>query len=186
LTRGVAEWTLSAQRSEAHALLGGEVDAVFSPGHYGASLRRFLGARILSDLSAAESPGAWLNNATLLALSVDGRFFDDHPEAVDKTVATILSASQWAVQHRRETARIFAAESGNAEELIEEIFGDNFADALGITLSTGALDALTAQNKFLFERGFASRIVPPEEWVERGPLERALVTPSTTSPVEIA
>jgi ABC-type nitrate/sulfonate/bicarbonate transport system substrate-binding protein len=186
LTQGVAEWTLSAQRSEAHALLNGEVDAVFSPGHYGASLRRFLGARILFDLSTAESRGAWVNNATLLALSVDGRFFDDQPEAVDKTVATILQASRWAAQHRRETARIFAAESGNAEELIEEIFGDNFADALAITLSTDALEALTAQNKFLYERGFVTRIVPPEEWLESEPLERALKALSAAPPVEIA
>jgi ABC-type nitrate/sulfonate/bicarbonate transport system substrate-binding protein len=172
LTQGVAEWTLSAQRREAFALLNGEVDAIFSPAHYGATLRRFLGARILADLTSSKEQDTWLNNATLLALTVDGVFFEQNREAVDTLVASLRDAAQWAKQNRTEAARIFAAETGNPEELIEEIFGAEFEQLLDLTLSSEALRALESQNRFLHERGFVSRIVPPEEWVESGPLER--------------
>ena len=173
LTQGVAEWTLSAQRREAFALLNGEVDAIFSPAHYGATLRRFLGARILADLTSSKEQDIWLNNATLLALTVDGVFFEKNREAVDALVASLRDAAQWAKQNRTEAARIFAAETGNPEELIEEIFGAEFEQSLDLTLSSEALLALESQNRFLHERGFVPRIVPPEEWVESGPLERA-------------
>jgi 2'-hydroxybiphenyl-2-sulfinate desulfinase len=174
LTRGVAEWTLSAQRQEGHALLRGEVDAIFSPGHYAATLRHFLGARVLADLTSSENQDVWLNNATLLAFTVDGRYFDANREVVETTVASLVGAARWAAEHRRETARILAAETGNAEELVEEIFGERFQDSFALTLSRDALDALAAQNRFLYDSGFVPRIVPPEEWVEAGPLEHSL------------
>lgn len=185
LTRGVAEWTLSAQRREAFALLNGEVDAIFSPAHYGATLRRFLGARILGDLSSYNDRDTWLNNATLLALTVDGVFFDRNREAVDAVVASLHDGARWAAQNRGEAARIFAAETGNAEELIDEIFGASFAESLFPTLSSEALNALEAQNRFLYDRGFVQRIVPPEEWVEAGPLERADRPPAAITLEEI-
>ncbi len=173
LTQGVADWTLGAQRQEAHALLNGEVDAIFSPAHYGATLRRFLGARILFDLTTAPNRDEWLNNATLLALTADGQFVDQHPEAIDDLLVTLLKSSQWASAHPSETARIVAAETGNPEELVEEIFGKSFANALTLTLSEDALDALDRQNRFLFENGFVQRIVPHEEWVDDAPLKKA-------------
>jgi ABC-type nitrate/sulfonate/bicarbonate transport system substrate-binding protein len=148
------------------------VDAIFSPAHYGATLRRFLGARILADLTSSKEQDTWLNNATLLALTVDGVFFEQNREAVDTLVASLRDAAQWAKQNRTEAARIFAAETGNPEELIEEIFGAEFEQLLDLTLSSEALRALESQNRFLHERGFVSRIVPPEEWGESGPLER--------------
>ena len=173
LTQGVAEWTFSAQRSEALALLNGKVDAIFTPAHYGATLRRFLGARVLADLTSSKERDIWLNNATLLALTVDGVFFEQNREAVDALVASLHDAALWATKNPNETARIFAAETGNPEELIEEIFGAEFARSLDLTLSSEALLALESQNRFLHERGFIPRIVPPEEWVEPGPLKRA-------------
>lgn len=173
LTQGAAEWTLSAQRREAAALLNGDVDAIFSPAHYGATLRRFLGARILVDLTSSKEQDVWLNNATLLALTVDGVFFEQNREVVDTLVGALCDAAEWAKRHRIESARIFAAETGNPEELIEEIFGSAFEQSLDLTLSSEALLALESQNRFLHEKGFVPRIVPPEEWVESGPLERA-------------
>jgi ABC-type nitrate/sulfonate/bicarbonate transport system substrate-binding protein len=147
---------------------------VFSPGHYGAALRRFLGARILFDLSSATDRKAWVNNATLLALTVDGRFLDARPEAVTKVLTALLEAAEWARTHRMDTGRIVASETGNAEELVGEIFGENFNKDIFPTLSTDAIELLDFQNHFLFEHGFIPRIVPPEEWIERGPLEQAL------------
>lgn len=184
LSQGVADWTLSAQRHEAHALLTGKVDAIFTPAHYGATLRRFLDARILVDLTDSAEQEIWLNNATLLALTVDGVFFDEHAEAVDALVTSLCNGAKWAAQNPVESARIFAAETGNPEELIEEIFGAGFAATLDLTLSGQALEALQAQNQFLYEQGFVSRIVPAEEWVEAGPLNRAQSVLASSHAVE--
>ncbi|WP_165498290.1 ABC transporter substrate-binding protein [Siculibacillus lacustris] len=172
---GTAVMTLSSQRDEAKALIRGEVDAVFSPGHYGVALKAFLGAHVVADLARdLPDPRDRLNNPTLLALTVEGAFLDRRPDAVTEVLVGVLRASAWARSHRAETARIVAAESGNAEELVEEIFGVGFADDLAPSLDDDRLEALARQGAFLAHHGFIPRQVAAAEWVEPSPLRRAL------------
>ncbi|MGH2343165.1 ABC transporter substrate-binding protein [Segnochrobactraceae bacterium EtOH-i3] len=171
---GTAAMTLSSQRDEAKALIRGEVDALFSPGHYGVALKAFLGATVVADLTRRlPDPRTRLNNPTLLAFTVEGAFLERRPEAVAEVLAGVLEASAWARSHRAETARIVAAESGNAEELIEEIFGPAFADDLAPSLDADRLEALARQGAFLARTGFLPREVPADEWADPRPLEAA-------------
>lgn len=170
---GTAHMTLSSQRQEAFALLNGEVDAIFSPGHYGVALRAFTGARTLADLSQLTDPFAKLNNPTLLAFTVEERFLERNSDAITEVVVAALEGAELAQSNPREAGRIVAAESGNAEELVEEIFGPDFSQDLAPRLDDTILEALQRQNHFLLKNGFVSRLVPHDEWVERGPLDEA-------------
>lgn len=168
-----AHQTLSSQSQEAAALVRGEVDVVFSPGHYGVALRAFLGAKTVIDVTQALDPLSRVNNPSLLAFTVDGRFLEEHPQAVAAALAGSLKAAARAKENPREAARIVAAESGNAEELVEEIFGADFAEDLAPKLTEDLLEALDRQNDFLFRHNFIPRKVPAAEWLESAPLGQA-------------
>lgn len=163
---GTAYQTLSSQRLEARALIRGEVDVLFSPGHYGIALSAFIGAQAVIDLSALPKRFDKLNNPTLLAFTVDGAFLDRHPETVSAAVSASVEAAAYAYTHQAETARIVAAESGNAEELIPSIFGDDFSANLTPAFTDELIEALSRQNHFLLQHGFVDRIVPVNEWIE--------------------
>ena len=170
---GAAHQTLSSQSLEAAALVRGEVDALFSPGHYGVALRAFLGAQTVVDVSRQSHRLARVNNPSLLAFTVDGRFLDANRPAVAAVLAGALEGAERARRDPREAARIVAAESGNAEELVEEIFGAHFAEDLAPRVNDELLEALAQQNHFLHQQGFIPRQVPIAEWLDTGPLEEA-------------
>ncbi|CAN5778024.1 ABC transporter substrate-binding protein [soil metagenome] len=170
---GTAYQTLSSQRAESRALLDGRVDAIFSPGHYGVALRAFIGANTVIDLTQSVGKFRCVNNPSLLAFTVDGRFLDRHPQAVAAALEASLRAAEHARSHPLDVARIVAAESGNAEELVGEIFGSDFAADLAPKLSDDLIEALTLQNHFLQRQGFIPRTVPIEEWIAREPLQQA-------------
>lgn len=170
---GTAYQTLSSQRQEAHALIRGDVDAIFSPGHYGIALNAFVGGRILSDLSTLSARQDKVNNSTLLAFTVDADFLDRQPEIVVAALQASLEAANYAKTHPAEVARIIAAESGNPEELISSIFGRDFNHHLIMGFTDEQLDALQQQNHFLFKHGFISRQVPIDEWIAPEPLKQA-------------
>lgn len=184
---GTAYQTFSSQRLEARALIRKEVDAIFSPGHYGVALSAFIGAHVLFDGASLSNRLDKTNNPTLLAFTVDGAFYDRHPEIVTAAVRSTLEAANYAKAHQIESARIVAAESGNPEELIPVIFGDDFADDLRPSFSDEQLGALERQNHFLYKHGFLPRIVPVSEWIEPAALEqaRALSITEKTSPTLI-
>jgi ABC-type nitrate/sulfonate/bicarbonate transport system substrate-binding protein len=175
---GTAYQTLSSQRLEGRALLLKQVDAIFSPGHYGVALSAFLGAKVLFDLSALPVRLDKLNNSTLLAFTVDADFLDRHPETVLAALRASVDGARYAKNHTREAGRIVAAESGNAEELIPVIFGDDFAADLTPGFSDELLEALERQNHFLFKQGFLPRQVPVNEWIAPELLKQAVLLQS--------
>ncbi len=171
---GVPYQTLTSQTAEGRALVRREVDAIFSPAHYGVALKSVIGARVLADLSQLPDRFAKLNNFTLLAFTIDGAFLDRNPDAVTQLLRSAVEAAGRARENPAEAARTVAAESGNAVDLVEDIFGEDFAADLTPRLDDEIIEALTRQGRFLHAHGFIRREVPIEEWIERGPLEAAL------------
>ncbi|AJE46154.1 ABC transporter substrate-binding protein [Celeribacter indicus] len=167
---GTAVMTLSSQRPEAFALVRGEVDAIFAPGHYGVALKHFLGARVVADLTALLPRTARVNNPSLLAFTAEGRLVEDHPDLVAALLAEVLDGADFARDNKDFVRRTVAAESGNAEELVEEIFGRDFNLDLTPRLDAEILSAFEAQTDFLYENGFIPRRVPLEEWLTPEPL----------------
>ncbi|KAF7600672.1 MAG: hypothetical protein CGU28_08305 [Candidatus Dactylopiibacterium carminicum] len=170
---GAARQTLSSQTREGRALLAGSVDAIYSPAHYGIALQQVLGLRVLADLTRSHPPEARINNSSLLALTVSGEFLRDHSDAVTALLTALLEAAELARTTREMAIRITAAESGNAEELVPDIFGEHFHQVLAPSLAPALLQALAGQNEFLHRHGFIDRVVPLEEWLAPEPLATA-------------
>ncbi|ATN36862.1 hypothetical protein ACO34A_24100 (plasmid) [Rhizobium sp. ACO-34A] len=177
--RSISRSTLSAQRYEARALIRGEVDALFAPGHYGVALSEFLGASVVADLSAEPDRLKKINNFTLLALTMEGGLVDRDPDVAERIVIATLDAAEWARRNAEEAARIVAAESGNAEDLVTSIFGADFAGDLAPGFSDEQVDALERQISALHRNGIISAKIAASSWIDRRLLEKATARWST-------
>ena len=165
--------TRSFQREEAFALLTGKVDAIFSAHAHAADIKAFLGARVVIDLGKHPDRLFRINNGTPLALTASGALLEERPDLVARWLANVIEAAEWAKTHRDETFRIVAAESGVAEEIALEAFGDHLPDQLVPDLSDDKVAALVSQKDFLLKHGFISRDFDIEKFIVRGPLAEA-------------
>jgi ABC-type nitrate/sulfonate/bicarbonate transport system substrate-binding protein len=165
--------TRSFQREEAVALLTGKVDAIFSSHAHAADIKAFLGARVVVDLGKHPDRRLRINNASPLALTASGTLIEEHPDLVARWLANVLQAAEWTRTHRDETFRIVAAESGVAEEIALEAFGENLPDQLSPDLSDDKVAALDAQKEFLLRHRFISKDFDIEKFIVRGPLAEA-------------
>ena len=176
-TRGGSLWgaasTRSFQREEAVALLTGKVDAIFSAHAHAADIKAFLGARVVVDIGKHPDRRLRINNGTPLALTASGALIKERPDLVARWLANVLQAAEWARTHRNETLRIVAAESGVAEEIALEAFGENLPDQLSVDLSDDKVAALDAQKEFLLSHGFIGKDFDIEKFIVRGPLAEA-------------
>jgi ABC-type nitrate/sulfonate/bicarbonate transport system substrate-binding protein len=165
--------TRSFQREEAVALLTGKVDAIFSAHAQGTELKAFLGARVVIDLGRHPDRRLRINNGTPLALTVSGALINECPDLVGRCLANVIEAAEWTKTHRDETFRIVAAESGVAEEIAIEAFGNALPDRLSPNLSDEKIAALVSQKEFLLRHGFISKDFDLEQFIDRGPLAEA-------------
>jgi len=88
------------QRAETFALIRGEVDAIFAPGSVGVETAALLGGHVVVDLDASPDPYQRLNNATLLALTVDGALLGQQPGWVARVVARVSSRRRGLARRR--------------------------------------------------------------------------------------
>jgi ABC-type nitrate/sulfonate/bicarbonate transport system substrate-binding protein len=165
--------TRSFQREEAVALLTGKVDAIFSAHAHAADVKAFLGARVIIDLGKHPDRLLHVNNATPLALTASGALVEERPDLVARWLANVIEAAEWAKTYRDETLRIVAAESGVAEEIAVEAFGDHLPDQLTPDLSDDKVAALASQKDFLLKHGFISKDFDIEKFIVRRPLAEA-------------
>jgi ABC-type nitrate/sulfonate/bicarbonate transport system substrate-binding protein len=165
--------TRAFQREEAVALLTGKVDAIFSAHAHAADIKAFLGARVVGDLGKHPDRRLRINNGTPLALTASGALIEERPDLVARWLANELQAAEWTRTHRDETLRIVAAESGVAEEIALEAFGENLPDQLSVDLADDKVAALDAQKEFLPRHRFIGKDFDIEKFIVRGPLAEA-------------
>jgi ABC-type nitrate/sulfonate/bicarbonate transport system substrate-binding protein len=177
LTQSGSLWgaasTRSFQREEAVALLTGKVDVIFSAHAHAVDVKAFLGARVILDLGQNPDRRLRINNGTPLALTASGALIDQRPDLVARWLANVIEAARWAKTHRDETFRMVAAESGVAEEIALEAFGDGLPDQLSPDLSDDKVAALNSQKEFLLKHGFISKDFDIEKFIAREPLAEA-------------
>jgi ABC-type nitrate/sulfonate/bicarbonate transport system substrate-binding protein len=165
--------TRSFQREEAVALLTGKVDAIFSAHAHAADVKAFLGARVVIDLGKHPERRLRINNGTPLALTASGALIEQRPDLVARWLANVIDAAEWTRMHRDKTLRIVAAESGVAEEIALEAFGEGLPDQLSPDLSDEKVAALNSQKEFLLRHGFIARDFDIETFIARAPLAEA-------------
>jgi ABC-type nitrate/sulfonate/bicarbonate transport system substrate-binding protein len=153
--------------------LTGKVDAIFSAHAHAADIKAFLGARAVIDLGKHPERCLRINNGTPLALTASGALIAERPDLVARWLANVLEAAEWTRTHRDKTLRIIAAESGVAEEIALEAFGEDLPDQLSPNLSEDKVAAVNSQKEFLLRHGFIANDFDIEKFTARAPLAEA-------------
>lgn len=161
------------QRAETFALINGSVDAIFAPGSVGVETTALLGATVVIDLDHEPERELRLNNATLLALTVDGNLLDEHPDYVTRVLVRVLEAAEWARSSHDAASRIVANEVGSAEDVLPLAYRADFLDHLALDLSDDNITALGLQHQLLLEHGFLDAPVEIDRYIDRRPLDAA-------------
>ncbi|MCX8999660.1 ABC transporter substrate-binding protein [Rhizobiaceae bacterium BDR2-2] len=160
-----------AYGDEVAALLRGEVDAVFVKGTAGIAAANLIGAVQVAEFGFHPDPNIRINSGSPRVLTVDARLAEERPDLVERLVAVIRKASQWAEQHPDETRRFIARESGATEEQVLAANGPEVHRHLGIGLDPDLVAAVGHYKDFLHDWGFLERNFDIDAWVDRRPYD---------------
>jgi ABC-type nitrate/sulfonate/bicarbonate transport system substrate-binding protein len=155
------------------ALLRREVDAVYVKGARGLQAARTAQAHVVIDLRSHPDAKSRVHNGTPRPITVDEGLLKSHPEVVERFLARVLAAGEWASQHPSETVAYLARETRRSEELVVASYGPQVHQHLTTDLSTFAVDALIAHQRYLLEWGFIPRDFDIHQWIAPQPLLRA-------------
>ncbi|MGW4776112.1 ABC transporter substrate-binding protein [Streptomyces filamentosus] len=174
--------------AELDALRRGAVDAVYVKGALAVESARRAGAEVAVELDALPDPVHRVNNGTPRPLTVDQELLDEHPELVDRFLAVLLRAADWAADRPEEVARILGAETGAGAEGVAGAYRPGTHRTLHPDLSDARLDLLARQEAALRAHGFLPEAVDVRAWADPGPLRRArlLLASGATAPGPVA
>lgn len=151
---------------EVSALLRGDVDAIFVKGTAGVSVANLIGAVQVVEFGFHPDPKIRINSGSPRVLTVDARLADERPDLVERLIAVIRKASNWAEQHPEETRHFIAREAGASEEQVLAANGADVHRHLGIGLDAELLAAVGHYKDFLHEWGFLENDFDIAEWVD--------------------
>jgi len=163
---------LGLQRDAIFPLLRGEVDAIAHQGHDAVQLAALTGADVVFDQADLPNPLDRINNDTPDVLAVSGRFLAEEPELVAQFLAGLIEAHAWAEEHRAEAETLLARELAISEQVLRIAYGD-IVPGFHLDFAEQKLAALADQKDFLRRHGFVTRDFDLEDWIDRGPLDRA-------------
>ncbi|MFJ9900642.1 ABC transporter substrate-binding protein [Streptomyces sp. NPDC091280] len=162
------------------ALARGDVDAVYVKGALAVEAARRAGAEVAVELDELPDRVHRVNNGTPRPITVHQRLLDDHPDLVDRFLAVLLRAADWAADQPAEVARILGSETGASAEGVSGAYRPGTHRALHPDLSEDRLDLLHLQSTALHRHGFLPEPVDVGGWADRGPLHRARLRIGTT------
>ncbi|WP_320194673.1 ABC transporter substrate-binding protein [Agrobacterium rosae] len=151
---------------EVAALLRGDVDAIFVKGTAGVSVANLIGAVQVVEFGFHPDPKIRINSGSPRVLTVDARLADERPDLVERLIAVIRRASDWAEQHPEETRRFIAREAGASEEQVLAANGADVHRHLGIGLDAELVAAVGHYKDFLHQWGFLENDFDIAEWVD--------------------
>ncbi|MFF9148283.1 ABC transporter substrate-binding protein [Streptomyces sp. NPDC014861] len=172
--------------AELDALRRGEVDAVYVKGALAVESARRAGAEVAVELDALPDPAHRVNNGTPRPLTVHQDLLDRHPDVVDRFLAVLLRAADWAAGEPAEVARILGAETGAGAAGVAGAYRADTHRTLHPDLSGTRLDLLAEQEAALRAHGFLPEAVDVRAWADPEPLRRAgrlVAGPTSPSPV---
>lgn len=159
--------------AELAALRRGGVDAVYVKGALAVEAARRAGAEVAVELDDLPDARHRINNGTPRPITVHQRLLDDHPHLVDRFLAVLLRAADWAAGQPGEVARILGAETGAGAEGVAGAYRPGTHLALRPDLSARRLSLLAAQETALRTHGFLPEPVDVTAWADPEPLRRA-------------
>ncbi|MFF9350597.1 ABC transporter substrate-binding protein [Streptomyces sp. NPDC014734] len=159
--------------AELDALRRGEVDAVYVKGARAVEAARRAGAEVAVELDDLPDRRFRVNNGTPRPITVHQHLLDDHPDLVDRFLAVLLRAADWAAGRPGEVARILGAETGAGADGVAGAYRPGTHLALRPDLSADRLTLLAAQEAGLRAHGFLPEPVDVTAWADPEPLRRA-------------
>ncbi len=160
--------------SEVHALVRGEVDAVYVKDASGAQATHLLGATVVSNVGSHPDPWVRINNCTPRPLTVSQYLLDHHPKVVRSLLTQVVVAGEWAITHRDETTAFVARETGWSENWVRYAYGEDLHQNLRLDLSPGWIAGLNTFKDFLVEHAFLVADFSVYDWIDPAPLQDVL------------
>jgi ABC-type nitrate/sulfonate/bicarbonate transport system substrate-binding protein len=168
-----AAFVLGHQREEVLALLSGKVDVLFSHGSIAPLVKAIAGARTVLDLQSLGEREQRVLNDDPSVFTISGALIDERPDVAARLVKVVQRAAQWARRNERDAKRIIAAETGLAEDLVDQAYSSDVHEHLKLDLSPDSLAALRLQHDRLFATGAIAAPVDLQAFVDTRPLEAA-------------
>ncbi|MEU6018631.1 ABC transporter substrate-binding protein [Streptomyces sp. NPDC047515] len=159
--------------AELAALRRGDVDAVYVKGALAVEAARRAGAEVAVELDELPDRRFRINNGTPRPITVHQQLLDDHPDLVDRFLAVLLRAADWAAGQPGEVARILGAETGAGTEGVAGAYRPGTHLTLHPDLSPQRLALLAEQEARLRAHGFLPEPVDVMDWADPEPLRRA-------------
>ncbi|MFE7792815.1 ABC transporter substrate-binding protein [Streptomyces sp. NPDC057460] len=159
--------------AELAALQRGDVDAVYVKGALAVEAARRAGSEVAVELDELPDRRFRINNGTPRPLTVHQQLLDDHPDLVDRFLAVLLRAADWATEQPDEVARILGAETGAAAAGVAGAYRPGTHLTLHPDLSAQRLALLAEQEAGLRAHGFLPEPVDVTTWADPEPLRRA-------------
>ncbi|MFB6781286.1 ABC transporter substrate-binding protein [Streptomyces sp. NPDC056352] len=159
--------------AELAALRRGDVDAVYVKGALAVEAARRAGAEVAVELDELPDRRFRINNGTPRPITVHQQLLDDHPDLVDRFLAVLLRAADWATGQPDEVARILGAETGAGAAGVAGAYRPGIHLTLHPDLSDQRLALLAEQEAGLRAHGFLPEPVDVTAWADPEPLRRA-------------
>ncbi|WP_424920203.1 ABC transporter substrate-binding protein [Streptomyces sp. wa13] len=159
--------------AELDALRRGDVDAVYVKGAVAVEAARRAGAEVAVELDELPGHRFRVNNGTPRPITVHQRLLDDHPDLVDRFLAVLLRAADWATGHPADVDRILGAETGAGADGVAGAYRPGTHLTLHPDLSAERLALLAEQEAGLRAHGFLPERVDVAAWADPAPLRRA-------------
>ncbi|MDQ2066050.1 hypothetical protein Q9295_06685 [Xinfangfangia sp. CPCC 101601] len=161
----------AVQREEIAALYRGEVDAIYSDAALSAILCATTGAFEVARMSGLEDDSeAGFGHPILLTVSA--KLLDERPDLVDRWMAQLLQAQDWATQNASETRRIFANDTGLPESFLDQGYSSRLLQQIDINLSAERVAQVGKKYEHLLVNGFLDRPYDFNAMIDAGPLRR--------------
>ncbi|MCX4680068.1 ABC transporter substrate-binding protein [Streptomyces sp. NBC_01433] len=159
--------------AELAALRRGDVDAVYVKGALAVEAARRSGAEVAVELDELPDHRFRINNGTPRPITVHQDLLDEHPDLVDRFLAVLLRAADWAAGRPDEVARILGAETGAGADGVAGAYRPGTHLTLHPDLTPRRLALLAEQESALYAHGFLPERVDITAWADAGPLQRA-------------
>ncbi|MFZ4876166.1 ABC transporter substrate-binding protein [Janthinobacterium sp. Mn2066] len=158
--------------AEAHALLAGQVDAIYVRGAPGLDIALMLNALVVTDIGFHPDPMIRNNNGTPRPLTVSGATLREFPDIVSGFLQLVVDGGDWAASHPLETISYVADETGSPPHMVRAAYGPQLHRNLRVDLAPESLSALGSFKDFLLAHGFLESDFDIGDWVDHRPLEQ--------------
>jgi ABC-type nitrate/sulfonate/bicarbonate transport system substrate-binding protein len=154
-----------------HALVRGEVDAIYVKDVRGAEVAHLLDARVVIDLGFHPEQWVRVNNCTPRPLTVNTLTLQQHPDLVRRFLGSIASVDSWARRNPGQALTHIARETNWSEAWVRFAYGDQLHEKLGVNLDDASLTALDQFKRYLLEWDFIKQDFDLAAWVDPAPLQ---------------